>query len=91
MGVGSKGNEGVTAQIQQTPGAIGYVEYGYATQNELPVATLENRSGNFIEPTPESAARTLDAVELPSDLIAKEPSQQQSLPKPRSGWESVLV
>jgi len=57
-GIGAKGNE-VTAQIQQTQGAVGYVEYGYATQNSLPVAALENKSGNYIAPTPESAARTL--------------------------------
>lgn len=68
VGIGAKGNEGITAQLQQTPGAIGYVEYGYARQNNLAVATLENQAGNFVEPTPESAARTLAAVELPANL-----------------------
>ncbi|MEC4813563.1 MAG: phosphate ABC transporter substrate-binding protein PstS [Scytonema sp. PMC 1069.18] len=67
-GVGAKGNEGVTAQIQQTPGAIGYVEYGYAKQNKLTVAALENQSGNFVVPTEESASKTLDAVTLPANL-----------------------
>jgi len=59
LGIGAKGNEGVTAQIKQSQGTIGYVEYGYATQNKLPIAALENKSGNYIAPTPESAARTL--------------------------------
>lgn len=87
-GVGGKGNEGVTAQIQQTPGAIGYVEYGYATQNNLPVAALENKSGNFILPTPQSAARTLEAVELPKDLIAfiTDPAGAQSYPIVTYTW-----
>lgn len=67
-GVGAKGNEGVTAQLQQTQGAIGYTEYGYAKQNNLAMATLENKAGNFVEPTPEAAANTLAAVELPADL-----------------------
>lgn len=89
VGIGAKGNEGITAQIQQTPGAIGYVEYGYATQNNLPVATLENQAGNYIVPTPESAARTLEAVELPADdLIAfiTDPAGDQSYPIVTYTW-----
>lgn len=68
--VGAKGNEGVTAQIQQTEGAIGYVEYGYAKNNNLTFAALENKSGTYVEATPESASATLDAVELPENLRA---------------------
>ena len=41
-GLGSKGNEGVTGQIKQTPGAIGYVELAYAVQNKLPYASVKN-------------------------------------------------
>ena len=41
----SKGNEGVTASVMTTPGAIGYIEYGYAKSQNLPMATLENKSG----------------------------------------------
>jgi phosphate transport system substrate-binding protein len=68
VGVGGKGNEGVTALIKQTPGTIGYVEFGYAEQNKLPVALLENKSGNFVAPTPESGAAALASVELPENL-----------------------
>jgi phosphate transport system substrate-binding protein len=68
VGVGGKGNEGVTALIKQTPGTIGYVEFGYAEQNKLPVASLENKSGNFVAPTPESGAAALASVELPENL-----------------------
>lgn len=70
MGVGAKGNEGVTAQIQQTPGAIGYVEYGYAKNNNLKYAALENKAGQFVLPTDESASKTLESVTLPENLRA---------------------
>ncbi len=70
VGVGGKGNEGVTALVKQTPGTIGYVEFGYAEQNKLPVASVENKSGNFIAPTPESGAAALASVELPNNLRA---------------------
>jgi phosphate transport system substrate-binding protein len=68
VGVGGKGNEGVTALIKQSPGSIGYVEFGYAEQNKLPVASVENKSGNFVAPTPESGAAALASVELPENL-----------------------
>ena len=70
VGVGGKGNEGVTALVKQTPGSIGYVEFGYAEQNKLPVASVENKSGNFIVPTPLSGAAALASVELPENLRA---------------------
>ena len=89
--VGGKGNEGVTAQIQQTEGAIGYVEYGYATNNGLAVAALENSSGNFIEPSGESASATLDAVELPENLRAfiTDPEGAESYPVVTYTWMMV--
>ncbi|MBU3665039.1 MAG: phosphate ABC transporter substrate-binding protein PstS [Chthoniobacterales bacterium] len=67
-GIGGKGNEGVTALVKQAPGTIGYVEYGYAEQNGLTVASIENKAGNFIVPTPESGAAALASVELPENL-----------------------
>jgi len=67
-GAGGKGNEGVTALIKQTEGTVGYVEYGYAVNNGLAMASLQNKSGNFVKPTPESGASTLASVELPANL-----------------------
>lgn len=68
VGQGGKGNEGVTALIQQAPGTIGYIEYGYAVGNGLSMASLENKSGNFVKPSPESGAAALATVELPANL-----------------------
>lgn len=53
VGLGGKGNEGVSGQVKQTPGAIGYVELAYAKQNKLPSAAIQNQAGNFIVPSPE--------------------------------------
>lgn len=70
VGIGGKGNEGVTALIKQTPGTIGYVEYGFAEQNKIPMAAIENKSGNFVAPTAESGAAALASIELPENLRA---------------------
>jgi phosphate transport system substrate-binding protein len=88
VGVGAKGNEGVTAQIQQTQGAIGYVEYGYAKQNNLPTVTLQNKSGKYVAPTPQTAADTLNAVTLPSNLRAfiTDPTGANSYPIVTYTW-----
>ncbi|BAY14489.1 periplasmic phosphate binding protein [Anabaenopsis circularis NIES-21] len=88
VGVGGKGNEGVTAQIQQTQGSIGYVEYGYAKQNNLKYAALENKGGKFVVPTEESAAKTLEAVTLPENLRAfiTDPEGADSYPIVTYSW-----
>jgi phosphate transport system substrate-binding protein len=70
VGVAGKGNDGVTALIKQTPGAIGYVEFGYAEKNNLTMASLQNKAGNFIAPTLQSGAATLASVNLPENLRA---------------------
>jgi phosphate transport system substrate-binding protein len=54
VGIGAKGNEGVAGQVKQTPGAIGYVELAYATQNQLTTAAVKNVDGEFIAPSIES-------------------------------------
>src|SRR5512142_2862331 len=56
VGLGGKGNEGVTGLVKQTPGAIGYVELAYATQNKLPLAELQNKDGAFVKATMQSTS-----------------------------------
>ena len=53
-GVGGKGSEGVSGQVKQTPGAIGYFELAYAKQNQLPSALIQNADGEWVAPTLES-------------------------------------
>ncbi|MGK7949473.1 MAG: phosphate ABC transporter substrate-binding protein PstS [Xenococcaceae cyanobacterium] len=87
-GVGAKGNEGVTAQIQQTEGSIGYIEYGYAKQQNIPTASLENQSGNYVAPSSESASNALSAATLPENLRAfvTDPEGENSYPIVTYTW-----
>ncbi len=70
VGLGGKGNEGVTGQVKQTPNTIGYVELAYAVKNKMPVAEIKNRAGNYIVPNFETvtnaAAETI--ADTPDDL-----------------------
>ena len=70
VGLGAKGNEGVTGQVKQMPGAIGYVELAYVVQNRLPYAFIQNQAGRFVEPTLDSvtAAAAGAAQSMPDDL-----------------------
>ena len=54
VGLGGRGNEGVAATVRQTPGAIGYIELGYALINKMPFAVLRNQAGNWITASLES-------------------------------------
>lgn len=51
VGVGGKGNEGVTSYVQRIKGSIGYVEYAYAEQNHLTYAQLKNQAGQAVSPS----------------------------------------
>jgi len=61
VGIGGKGSEGVTGQLRQAPGAIGYVELTYAEQNKLPVAKIKNQAGTYVAPTAQSTTAAIDA------------------------------
>jgi phosphate transport system substrate-binding protein len=67
-GIGGKGNEGVSGQVKQTPGAIGYVELIYALQNKMPFAELKNAGGKFVKPTIESITAALATANIPDDF-----------------------
>jgi phosphate transport system substrate-binding protein len=66
-GLGGKGNEGVTQQVKQSEGAIGYVELIYAISNDLPAAAIRNAAGQFVEASLESVTAAAAAAELPSE------------------------
>ena len=63
-GLGGKGNEGVTQQVKQNPGTIGYVELIYAISNGLPYADVRNAAGNFVEPTLNSVSAAAATADL---------------------------
>ena len=82
VGIAGKGNSGVAALIVQTPGAIGYLEYGYAELSELPdhrklpMAHLENKKGAFIKATPASGAAAIAAAKVPDNLHVNVPDPE---------------
>lgn len=61
-GIGAKGNEGVSAQIKTTPGAIGYIEFAYAHKNNIPYASIQNKAGKFIEPSVSSTTAAISGM-----------------------------
>ncbi len=70
VGLGGKGSEGVTGQLRQTPGAIGYVELTFATQNKLPVASIGNQAHKYVVP---GTASTTAAIAAFADQLTKDP------------------
>ncbi len=77
VGVGGKGNDGVTSTVGQIEGAIGYVELAYAINNKLQTFALKNRSGNFVLPTTESVSKAAAVkkgtkVDLTASILDKE-------------------
>jgi phosphate transport system substrate-binding protein len=82
------GNEGVAGIIKRSPGTIGYVEYGMAQRTGLNRAWLENRAGNFIEPTGTSGMATLTSATLPENLRAffPDPEGAESYPIVTYTW-----
>jgi phosphate transport system substrate-binding protein len=67
-GIGAKGNEGVSGQVKQVPGAIGYVELIYALQNKMDFAQMKNAAGKVVKPSLESVTAALSTAEIPDDF-----------------------
>ncbi len=67
-GTGAKGNAGVAAAIQQTDGAIGYLDQAYALQNGFAYASVKNKSGSYIMPTLPATSAAAVGIKIPSNL-----------------------
>jgi phosphate transport system substrate-binding protein len=70
VGLGGKGNEGVTGLVKQTPNSIGYIELIYAIQNKIPYGNVQNAAGKFVKADLASvtAAAAADAKAIPDDF-----------------------
>jgi phosphate transport system substrate-binding protein len=68
VGLGGKGNAGVTSTITTTPGALGYIELSYAMQNKVPFGNVKNSSGNWITPSLASTAAAAKLNPIPDSL-----------------------
>jgi phosphate transport system substrate-binding protein len=71
--IAAQGNDGVAALVQLTPGAIAYIEFGYAELAHLPMAALENRAHEYVVPDREGkgAEKALEGADIPEDLQIK--------------------
>jgi phosphate transport system substrate-binding protein len=67
-GIGAKANDGVTSQIKQQVGAIGYIEYSFAMNTGLPMAALENKSGAYVQANTASSQAGLAGGTMPENL-----------------------
>jgi phosphate ABC transporter phosphate-binding protein len=81
VGIGAKGNEGVAANVSQTAGSIGYVEYAYAMQNKMTYTNMVNKDGKTVTPTAAAfaaAAATADWKGTPGYgvILANEPGAE---------------
>jgi phosphate transport system substrate-binding protein len=91
IGLGAKGNEGVSGQIQQTPGSVGYVELIYAAQNKMPVALLKNAAGSYVGPTTDSVTAALASAQIPDDFRFSMTNAPGANSYPISGVTWLLV
>jgi phosphate transport system substrate-binding protein len=83
VGLGGKGNEGVSAFVQRIPGAIGYVEFAYAKQNKMIHSSMKNADGNFVQPddlTFKAAAAGADWVKSNFAVVLNDQPGKDSWP-----------
>jgi phosphate transport system substrate-binding protein len=91
VGLGGKGNEGVTGIVKSTPGAIGYVELAYAKQNKLPMAVLKNADGQWVKPSVEATSAAASGIELPADFRVSITNAKGKDAYPISSFTYILV
>ena len=91
VGLGGKGNEGVTGLVKSTPGAIGYVEVAYANQNRMPIASLRNHAGKFVQPTMENVSAAAKGQKFPDDLCLSLTDGPDAKAYPIASFTYILV
>jgi phosphate transport system substrate-binding protein len=93
VGVGAKGNEGVSGQVKQTPYSAGYVELQYAEQNKMPYASIKNSAGEFIRPNLDSisAAAAGASAQMPEDLRVSITNAPGAAAYPAASFTYLLV
>ncbi|MGZ3407675.1 MAG: phosphate ABC transporter substrate-binding protein PstS, partial [Polyangia bacterium] len=91
VGLGGKGNEGVTGSVKSTPGSIGYVELAYAKQNALTMASIKNSDGNFVTASIETTSEAAAGVEMPADFRVSITNAKGKNAYPISAFTYVLI
>src|SRR6266705_2573947 len=91
-GGAGKGNDGVTANVQQTKGAVGYVELNYALKNNLEFAEVKNAAGKFVTPSVESTTTAAsDLSSVPDDFRKSLVNSKSPDAYPIATWTFLVV
>ncbi len=93
VGIGAKGNDGVMGQVKSAPNTIGYVEIAFAKENNLPIALIKNKAGNYVGPSIEnvSAAAAGTVAEMPEDLRTQITNADGANAYPISSYTYILA
>ena len=91
VGIGGKGNEGVSGTLKTTSGSIGYVNTGFVKSNKLQVAAIQNKSGQFVLPSAKSGAIALNSIKLDANLAGENPNPSASGAYPISTLTWILA
>jgi phosphate transport system substrate-binding protein len=91
VGIGGKGNEGVSGTVKTTPGSIGYVNTGFVKANKLQVAAIQNKAGQFVLPSAKSGAIALNSIKLDANLAGENPNPSASGAYPISTLTWILA
>jgi phosphate transport system substrate-binding protein len=91
VGIGGKGNEGVSGVVNQTEGAIGYVELAYAISQKLPYGDVKNKAGNFVHPCVATVSLAASVAKFPPNLRTSLTNEPGDFAYPISGTSYALV
>ncbi|MEP6985179.1 MAG: phosphate ABC transporter substrate-binding protein PstS [Chloroflexota bacterium] len=90
-GIGQKGNAGIAGAIKGVPYSLGYVELAYATQNQLPIAQIKNKAGNFASASGDTVTAAAAGVTLPEDMRIMIVNGDGDTTYPITGFTWILV
>ncbi|MBN1150829.1 phosphate ABC transporter substrate-binding protein PstS [candidate division WOR-3 bacterium] len=90
VGLAGNQNPGVAGLVQSTPGSIGYVELIYALSNDMPVATIQNKSGRYVYPSIETVSAAAN-VDMPPDMKVSITDTEAEEGYPISGFTWILL
>jgi phosphate transport system substrate-binding protein len=93
VGLGGKGNEGVTGLVKQTPNSIGYIELIYAVQNNIPYGKVQNAAGKFVKADLAGVTAAADKAskEMPEDFRVSITNAQGAGSYPVSSFTWLLI
>jgi phosphate transport system substrate-binding protein len=84
-----KGNAGVAGGVKQTPGSIGYVEFGYAKETNMSMAAVQNKKGDFVTPSLETTKEALANIKFPKNFRVFEGNPKAGYPITGLTWMLV--